>query len=83
MNGISDESDESVLIGFRGYLLHLNNRIRLHASKCHIKLMEELFGKETTSEFLRFAIAKNKSATLELERVYQEEYSGKLKDITP
>lgn len=71
-NGISDEEDESILIGFRGYLIHLNSRIRLHASKCHIKLMEELFGEEITLEFLRLAIAKNKSVTLELERIYQE-----------
>jgi len=69
-NSCSYAKRETIRQDFAGYLIHLNNQIRLHASASHIKIFEMLFGEEKTNEFLRYAIAKNKSVTLELERIY-------------
>lgn len=81
INGISDETDRSILIGFRGYLVHLNAQIRLHASESHIKIMEKLFNREITSEFIRTAIMKNKLVTEELERIYLRNYALEIKEV--
>jgi hypothetical protein len=72
-NSISSNDEDSIMTdGIRGYLIHLNAQIRLHASQSHISLFEELFGKEKTDEYLRLAIAKNKAVTNELERIYEK-----------
>lgn len=73
-NTLAHGSDKDLIEngGFSAYLIHLNAQIRLHASHSHIKILNELFGEEVTNEFLRFAIAKNKEVTKELERIYEE-----------
>lgn len=75
LNSLSRADIETIRTDFTGYLIHLNSQIRLHASKGHIKIFEELFGIERTNEFLRFAIAKNKAVTQELERIYNNRIS--------